>query len=944
MSIYSKPKDDTIGQVDEKQNGKKAMMEEGIAIRGDQGISMMNQDKRDVQGLEYMNLFFEPSSIAVVGASDREGSVGRTIMENLLGSQKKRVIYPINPKKKKLFKLDAYPDITSLPEIPDLLIIATPARTVPGLIEEGGKKGINAAVIISAGFKEIGEEGKGLETKILKTAKNYGMRIIGPNCMGLIRPSSDLNTTFTKKTARPGSIAFLSQSGALGTAVLDWAINRDIGFSVFVSLGSMLDVDFGDLIDYFGQDPQTKSIIIYLESLGNELLNARKFMSAARGFARSKPVILLKPGKFQESRKAASSHTGSMLSEDFYYDAAFARAGVVRVEEISDLFNCASILNTSKLPKKPNLAIVTNAGGPAVLATDALMGRKGKLSELGQQTYDELNKFLSPYWSHANPLDILGDATPQMYGDTLKIVLNDPAVHGAVVLYTPQGPGSAEEVAQAIIDVARKTEKPVLTAMLGSKDVMAARRLFYENSIPTYEFPEEAVKTYLYMYHYSRGLESLYETPVDLPLRMGVPKNYLKVLARSETRKKQTLLNEVDSKKFLSTYGISVTRPHLAADESEARRKASNIGYPVVMKISSPDISHKSDVGGVILNINSDAELELAYKKMMDDVKNNMPGAHIDGVTLQSMVQNPDYELIVGAKKDPVLGVVILFGLGGTEAEFYKDINVGLPPLNQILAHRLLEGTNTYKLLSKGYRSKPPVSLNMLEEILIRVSNLIIDFHEIKELDINPLSIKNDKAVAVDARIILDETVEKNDIEDYSHLIISPYPTKYVQPWTCKNGRLLNLRPIKPEDEPLEAELLSNLSPDSSRFRFFITLKLINHDMLTRFCNIDYDREIAIIAEYVNEGKRRNVGVGRLIMDYNKDSAEYAVLVADDFQGEGLGLKLSDVLIGVARDKGLKTIYGIVLKDNVKMIGLCRKLGFSILPYSLDEMKVVLEL
>jgi acetyltransferase len=894
--------------------------------------------------MQQMNLFFEPKSVAIAGATDKSSGLGKVALENLLLAKDKRIIYPINPNKTRIFDLDCYPSISSLPSVPDLLVIATNAKTVPAMIEEAGQFGIKAVVIISAGFKEIGEEGKAAEIEIEKTARIYGMRIIGPNCMGIIRPGSNLNTTFAKKVAKEGRIAFLSQSGALGTAVLDWAVNRDIGFSAFVSLGSMIDVDFGDLIDYFGQDPHTKSIIIYLESLGHELKNARKFMSAARGFARTKPVVVLKPGKFQESRKAAASHTGSLLGEDYYYDAAFSRAGVVRVDEIADLFNCASILDTSKLPKKPNLAIITNAGGPAVLATDALISRGGKLAQLSEVTYHALNGLLSPYWSKSNPLDLLGDATAQIYETTIDIVLNDPNVNGAVVLYTPQGPATALEVAQAIIKAAGKNDKPVLTAMLGSKDVMDARQLFYENDIPTYEFPEEAIKTYLYMYEYSKELEMLYETPEDIPLDMGIPKNHLKILARNSVKAKQVLLGEEDSKKFISTYGLATTTPYLARDSLEASRIALNVGYPVVMKIVSPDISHKSDVGGVILDINTEFELESAFERIMQDIRGHVPDARIEGVSLQKMIFDPDYELIVGAKKDPLLGSIIMFGLGGTEAEFYKDINVALPPLNQILARRLLEGTRTYKLLSQGYRSRPPVSLRMLEEMLVRISNLIIDFPEIKELDINPLSIKDNRAIAVDARIILDETAVNQTGDEYGHLIISPYPTKYIQPWRCRDGRMVTLRPIKPEDEPMEAELLSGLSPESSRFRFFVILRNITHDMLTRFCNIDYDREIAIIAEYVQGDIRRNVGVGRLIMESSKATAEFAVLVADDFQGNGLGLKLADVLIGIAQDKGLSSIYGIVLKDNASMLGLCKKLGFAMHGYSDDEIRVTLEL
>jgi len=698
------------------------------------------------------------------------------------------------------------------------------------------------------------------------------------------------------------------------------------------------------LIDYFGEDPETKSIIIYLESLGSSLRNTRKFMSAARGFARSKPIIVIKPGKFQESITAAGSLTGAMVGEDLYYQAVFDRAGAVRVEEIEDLFNCASILNTAQLPKERNLAILTNAGGPAVLATDALISRGGELAQLREETIAALNEFLPAYWSKSNPIDILGDADPQRFVKTVKVILKDPGINGVVVTYTPQGTARPTDIAKAIIECARTASKPILTSIMGSEEVAEAKRLLYENNVPTYEFPEEAIKTYLYMYQYSRNLEELYETPEDLPLHAGTPRNYLKVLTRHRLKEGKTLLSEEDSKKFLSTYGVSVTTPYFAKSAESAVSAASNIGYPVAMKITSPDISHKSDVGGVRLNISSANELEKAFAEMMESVKKHKPDARVEGVSIQKMVTSFDYELTIGGKKDPILGPVIMFGLGGTEAEFFKDVAVGLPPLNQTLARRILEETRTYKILSQGSRDKPPVNLRLLEETLVRISNLIIDFPEIKELDINLLVISNSNAIALDARIILDEETVQKRTGEYSHLVISPYPTKYIQPWRCRDGRSVLLRPIRPEDEPLERDLIAGLSKESSRFRFFYIIKEITHEMLSRFCNIDYDREMAIIAEYTSNGKRRNVGVGRLITETGGETGEFAIVVADDFQGNGLGLKLLDNLIDVAQDKGLRSLYGIVLNNNRKMLGLAKKLGFTTRRLSDEESRVTLEL
>jgi len=669
--------------------------------------------------MEKVKLFFNPKSVALVGATDREGSIGRIVLENLLLAKDTCKIYPVNPDREKVFDIKCYPKISSVPDPPELAVIVTPAETATDIVEESGKAGVKAIIVISAGFKEIGTEGKAREDRIADIARKYNIRIMGPNCMGVIRPSANLNTTFTKRMPKPGYVAFLSQSGALGSGVLDWAISKNVGFSAFVSLGSMLDVNFGDLIDYFGEDSETRSIIIYMESIGN----ARKFVSAARGFARTKPIIVLKPGRFQESAKAAKSHTGAMVGDDLYYDAIFRRTGVVRVEEIEDLFNCASILNTAQLPKGPNLAIITNAGGPAVLATDALIGRGGKLAGLSEGTLSALNELLPTNWSKSNPIDILGDAKPQTYAKTIELIIKDPGVSGVVVIYTPQGAADPIEVAKTVIKHAKKANKPVLTALIGDKEVARARQVFYESKIPTYDFPEEAIRTYLYMYQYARNLEMLYETPEELPLDIGVPKNYLKILIRNTVRDGKTLLGEEDSTKLLTTYGISSTTPYVAENAEDAARMASVIGYPVAMKISSPDIAHKSDVGGVRLSISSSNDVKKAFGEMMGNVKKHKPDAKIEGVSIQKMITGYDYELIVGSKKDPIFGPVIMCGLGGIEAEFFKDIGVGLPPLNQTLARRLLEQTRIYKLLSEGFRTKPPASLRLLDETLVRVSN-----------------------------------------------------------------------------------------------------------------------------------------------------------------------------------------------------------------------------
>lgn len=881
---------------------------------------------------------FNPKVIAMIGATEREGSVGRAIMENLLKVKDERRVYPINPNREKVLGLKCYPSIKSVPEHVDLAIIATPAKTVPKILEECGEVGVEGVVIISAGFKETGEKGKKLEEELARIREKYGIRVLGPNCFGFIRPHLNLNATFFLRSPEPGQIAFISQSGALGSAILDWAISSHIGFSLFVSVGSMLDIDFGDLIDFLGEDPYTRSILIYMESVGN----ARKFMSAARGFARTKPILVIKPGKSSAGAKAAISHTGSMAGSYEVYDAAFKRVGVVRVDEIEDLFNCASVLDSRYLPAGPRLAIVTNAGGPGVIAADSIMENNGKLAELSKETLEELNSFLPPYWSHGNPIDVLGDADVERYIRAVKACLNDPNVDGIIVIYTPQGAAKPDELAEAIVDVVKEKIKPVLTVWMGGEDVQEARKIFYRNDVPTYDTPEKAVKTYMYMYKYKRNLELLYETPQELPIDISPPKNHLKVLIRKALREGRRVLTQDESDRFLDVYRIPRAEGELAKNIGEALSIARSIGYPVVLKIISPDIVHKTDVGGVIADINSDEELKKAYIKLIDNVKQKAPNARIEGVYVQKMVKSIDYELIIGSKKDVDFGSVIMFGWGGTGVELFKDFSIGLPPLNQTLARRMIEETKIHEVLEKGLRGRPPANMRELEEILVKFSNMIVDFPEIKEMDINPLVISDGKACAVDSRIILDPDASKCK-DPYCHLVIMPYPTKYVMPWRLKDGTQVLLRPIRPEDEPLEAELIRGFSEETSRFRFFQVIKDITHEMLVRFCNIDYDREMAIIAEYNEDGKRRNVGVGRLIMEPDRKRGEFAVVVADDFQGRGLGTKLIDVLIGIADEKGLETMYGIVLPENERMIKLCKKLGFDI-KYGPEEVVVELRL
>lgn len=876
----------------------------------------------------YLDKIFNPKSVAVVGASDEEGSVGYALMKNFLESGFEGEVYPVNIRKKEILGVKAYQSVLQLPKTVDLAVIATPAKTVPDVVEQCGKAGIKGLIIISAGFKETGPEGKALEDKILEIKQKYDLRIIGPNCLGIIRPSIRLNATFINKMPRPGNIAFISQSGALGTAILDWAVHENVGFSHFVSVGSMIDVDFGDLIDYFGTDPKTRSILMYIEGMAN----SRKFMSAARHFAGTKPIIVVKAGKFSESAKAAASHTGSLTGEDNVYDAAFKRAGVVRVEEIADLFNCAEVLGLQPLPRGPNLAIITNAGGPGVMATDALIGMGGKLAKLSQQTMDYLNSVLPPYWSHGNPIDILGDAKADRYKAVLETCLNDENVDGILLIYTAQAVAEPVEIAKSIVELLKskgQQGKTILTSFMGRKAVEEANFIFNANEIPTFSTPEQAVKTYLYMYQYKRNLELLYETPEELPVDVSPPKLPIMAIMRNAALENREVLTEFEAKKVLEFYNFPVVKTFVAKDEDEAVAIASRIGYPVVLKILSPQIIHKTDAGGVILDIKNDDEVRAAFRTIMKNAKKYNPNAEIIGVTVQPMVKKRGYEVILGAKKDAVFGPIVMFGMGGVGVELFRDFSIGLPPLNQTLARRMMEETKVYQLL-KGYRNMPPANIKRLEEVMVLFSQLLIDFPQIKEIDINPLMVDEKEALAMDARVIIDKELVFKKVEPHQHLVISPYPKKYETLWKLRDGRTVLLRPIKPEDEPLWLEMFKNCSEESIRYKLFQTLKHMPHEVRVRYCNIDYDREIAIVAELTENGARKIIGTARVSIELDGKTGEIAFLVADPWQGLGLGTKLVDYVIEICKERGLETVYGIMLPENRKAIELMKNLGFQL--------------
>ena len=885
-------------------------------------------------GIENLDKIFNPSRIAVIGASDTEASVGARLLRNLIGVGYKGVVYPVNPFRSTVQGITAYPSISKIPWRVDLAVIATPAHTVPQIIEECGKAGVAGIVIISAGFREAGEAGALLEKQIQELKKQYNMRIVGPNSFGLMRPKTKFNATLSNRTALPGKIAFISQSAALCASVLDWASEAHIGFSAIASTGSMLDVDLGDLIDYFGTDGQTRSIVVYVESIKN----ARKFMSAARGITRIKPIVVVKAGRFPESAKAAISHTGALCGEDAVHDAAFRRAGVVRVEAISDLFSCAEALAMQPNPRGPNLTIITNAGGPGIIATDYLVARGGKLSQLNSETVQALKSVLPSYCSTANPIDILEEADPDRFRKVIEICFKDPGSDGFLLMHTPLGATNPLTFAKMIVEVSKQTTKPILTSLIGDGECWKARQILQRNGIPSFMAPEQAVATFIYMYSYTQNLELLYQTPEELPMVASVSR-FLKGVLRRALSNRQRVLNLTESLQFLFAYGIPTVNTLVARTSDEAEAIASNLSCPVVMKAISPQITHKSKAGGVILNVRSPEDAKAFFDELAEKVKNYDPQAEFQGVAIQPMIRKGGHELLIGSKKDPEFGSVIVFGMGGIATEWFKDISVGFPPLNQVLARRLIERTAIYKHAT----SSGSLNLRLLEEVLVKFSQLVVDFPEIEEMDINPLIVDENSAVAVDARIVIDPDRILREAEPHEHLAIAPYPKKYVTQWKLKDGTSVTLRPVKPEDENLFSELFKSFSEETMRFRFFQIIKDATHETLIRYCNIDYDREIAIVAEIQHE-KRRIIGAVRLIREPGGNTGEFAVVVGDEWQGQGLGSKLLDYIIDIGKDMKLETIYGYLISGNVKMIHLCTHKGFEMEPAEEGITKGVLKL
>jgi acetyltransferase len=865
---------------------------------------------------------FKPKSVALIGASERPGSVGRNVLWNLLSTPFGGTVYPVNPKRENILGIRAYKGLADLPERPDLIVVTTPAGSVPPLIQEAVDLGVPAAIVISAGFKEAGEQGKEYERQI-KQMITGKMRLIGPNCLGVMNPVTGMNATFAQTVARPGNLAFISQSGALCTAVLDWSLQEMVGFSAFVSIGSMLDVDWGDLITYFGNDPRTNSVVIYMESIGDP----RSFLSAAREVSMTKPIIVIKAGRTAAAAKAAASHTGSLTGSDAVLDAAFRRSGVLRVDSIGEIFHMSEVLAKQPRPAGPRLCIVTNAGGPGVLATDALVQGGGELADLSAETMEAFNKILPDAWSRNNPVDILGDAEPARYSKSLEIAAKDDSIDGMLVIMTPQGMTDPTRIAENLKPYAQSLGKPVLASWMGGTQVMAGEEILNRAGIPTFPFPDAAAQAFNYMWKYSYNLKGLYETPAARSTDANIDREKAADIITHVRKTGRTILTEFESKELLKAYGIPVTETRIATTADAAVKDAEEIGFPVVLKLHSETITHKTDVGGVQLNLRNAEAVRNAYNGIEKSVREKAGEGHFLGVTVQPMAKLDGYEVILGSSLDAQFGPVLLFGSGGQLVEVYKDSALGLPPLNSTLARRMMEQTKIYKAL-KGVRGRKPVDLAALEDLLVRFSQLIVEQPWIKELDINPLLASPERLLALDARVVVygpDMTEDK-----LPKTAICPYPIQYVGTWKMKDGSEVTIRPIRPEDEPAVVEFHKNLSERSVTMRYFQPLQLSQrtaHERLTRICFIDYDREMALVVE----NKRGEiVAVSRMSKEHGTTSAEMAAIIRDEYHHKGIGTELFRRHLDIARKEGVTEVYCNMMADNGDIQAIVRKLGFQV--------------
>ena len=869
---------------------------------------------------------FHPTSVAVIGASERKGAVGNLVMHNLLEGGFDGPIMPVNPKRRAVAGVLTYPDVASLPVIPDLAVICTPPGTVPKIIDDLGKHGTRAAIVLTAGLGATPAPGGSgtAQAEVLAMARRYGMRLLGPNCLGLLVPGIGLNASFAHLPALPGNIAFASQSGAMCTAVLDWARARGIGFSHFISMGDALDTDFGDVLDYLGSDPGTRAILLYVESIHER----RSFMSAGRAASRNKPVLVIKAGRSDAGARAAQSHTGALAGSDAVYDAAFRRAGMLRVDTIEEIF--AAVETLARAPKFPGdrLAIVTNGGGIGVMAVDRLAQTGGRLAEFSDATLAALDKVLPASWSRGNPADIIGDAPPERYAAAMRAVLAAKEADAILVMHAPTATASSTAAAQAVIDVARETKAPVLANWVGQEAVAPARKMLRDAGVPTYDTPGEAIGAFMHLITYKRNQETLTETPTSLPAQFNPATAVARVMIEGHLASGDAMMSEPAAKSVLAAYGIPTVETHIVTTPAEAAAKAQAMGFPVALKILSPDISHKSDVGGVDLFLDTAEAVAASAERMFKIIGEKFPDARIEGFTVQRMADRAKaHELIVGVTCDAIFGPVILFGQGGTAVEVIADRAVSLPPLNMHLARDLVSRTRVWRLL-QGYRDRPPVDMDALCLTLVQISQMIVDIPEIMELDINPLLADENGVLALDARI----RVARPTGDRSRDLAIRPYPAELEEPFTLHNGLEVLLRPIRPEDEPEHREFLGRLTPEDIRFRFFGLVREFPHSEIARLTQIDYDREMAFIASApkADGSGSETLGVVRTVTDPDNETCEFAIIVRSDLKGQGLGYKLLEKMIGYCRARGTKTMAGQVMAGNHPMLDMVRALGFRV--------------
>ncbi len=889
-----------------------------------------------------LDALFVPDSVAVIGATGRAGTLGRTVVANLIESPFRSKVYAVNPGHSDVLGLKAYKHIGNVPGPVDLAVVVTPASTVAEIIGECVDAGVRAAIVISAGFRELGPEGAALEQQIQQQLRRGTMRLVGPNCLGIMNPTIGLNATFAKSSPKTGNVAFLSQSGALLTSILDWSEREEVGFSAIVSTGSMLDVGWGDLLDYFGDDPYTHSILVYMESVGD----ARSFISAAREASLNKPIIVIKAGRSEAASRAAASHTGALTGSDEVLDAAFQRCGVLRVHNIADLFYMAETLSKQPRPKGPRLMILTNAGGPGVLATDSLIANGGQLATPSGESLQKLDQFLPRHWSHNNPIDLLGDAGSERYTKALEIASNDPDSDGLLVILAPQGGADPLEIAERLQPYAQASGKPLLACWMGGVSIAAAEKILNAAGIPTFSYPDTAARAFTYMWRYTYNLHGLYETPtlVESLEPEGAARSRTAELIKKARSRGRVLLTELESKQILSYYGIPTVETRFAKSEDEALKCAGEIGYPVVLKVHSETITHKTEVGGVKLNLQDAQSVQSAFRAIRASVGERASAEQFLGVTVQPMVRMEGYELILGSSVDPQFGPVILFGSGGQLVEVYRDRALALPPLNSTLAHRLMEQTLIFKAL-KGVRGRLPVDLAALENLMVRFSQLVVEQPAIAEIDLNPLLASSDGLLALDARVLLqDPSLQPDQLPKPA---IRPYPSQYVSQFTTKDGTEVTLRPIRPEDEPLMSKFHETLSDRSVYMRYFAALSLrsrVAHERLVRICFVDYDRVLALVVDHKDKvtGEHRLLGVGRLIKLHRKNTAEVAILVSDQWQRQGLGIELLRRAIQIAREEKLTSVSAEMLRDNLAVQSVFKSVGFRLRqladPYSISAM------